>query len=58
MARARPVDVVLEVGAKRVFATAVDWPGWCRSGRTEEAALENLLSYADRYAPVATAAGA
>jgi len=57
MARARPVDVVLEVGAKRVFATAVDWPGWCRSGRTEEAALENLLSYADRYAPVATAAG-
>jgi hypothetical protein len=51
------VDVVLEVGAKRVFATATDWPGWSRSARTEEAALEALLSYRDRYAPVAAAAG-
>ena len=51
------MDVVLEVGAKRVFATAVDWPGWSRSARTEEAALEALLSYADRYAPVARLAG-
>jgi hypothetical protein len=56
-ARARPVDVVLEVGSKRVFATAVDWPGWSRSGRTEEAALDALLSYADRFAPVAASAG-
>jgi hypothetical protein len=56
-ARARPVDVVLEVGAKRVFATAVDWPGWSRSGRTEETAVEALLSYADRYAPVVASAG-
>jgi len=56
-ARSRAVDVVLEVGAKRVFATAVDWPGWSRSARTEEEALDALLSYADRYAPVATAAG-
>ena len=44
--------VYLEVGAKRVFACAEDWPGWCRSGRTEEAAIEALLSYADRYAAV------
>jgi hypothetical protein len=57
MARARPVDVVLEVGAKRVFATAVDWPGWSRSGRSEEAAVEALVSYADRYAPVIGSAG-
>jgi hypothetical protein len=47
------VRVYLEVGKKRVFACAEDWPGWSRSGRSEEDALEELLSYADRYAPVA-----
>ena len=56
-ARSRSLDVVLEVGAKRVFATAADWPGWSRSGRTEEGAVEALLSYVDRYAPVVVAAG-
>ncbi len=45
-------DVYLEVGAKRVFACALDWPGWARSGRTEEAALEELLAYVPRYAVV------
>ena len=45
--------VYLEVGAKRVFASAVDWPGWCRSGKTEEAALDALAAYAPRYAKVA-----
>ena len=55
--RTGAVDVVLEVGAKRVFARAVDWPGWCRSGRTEEAAVEALAAVRDRYAPVAAAAG-
>lgn len=45
--------VYLEVGAKRVFACAEDWPGWCRSGRTEEVALDSLLSYAERYRAVA-----
>jgi hypothetical protein len=50
-------DVVLEIGAKKVFASALDWPGWCRSGRTEEAALEALAEYAPRYAVVAKQAG-
>ena len=45
-------DVYLEVGSKRVFACAVDWPGWCRSGPDEEAAQQNLLEYASRYAAV------
>lgn len=45
--------VYLEVGAKRVFACALDWPGWCRSARGEEAALQTLLDYAPRYAAVA-----
>ena len=49
--------VVLEIGEKRVFASAADWPGWSRSGRTDEAAIEALVTYARRYAPVATLAG-
>jgi hypothetical protein len=40
-----------------VFASALDWPGWCRSGRTEQQALETLAGYAGRYAVVATGAG-
>jgi hypothetical protein len=49
--------VYLELGKKRVFACALDWPGWCRSGKTEELALEALAAYAPRYAPVAERAG-
>lgn len=42
--------VYLEVGKKRVFACAVDWPGWARGGRDEAAALAALEAYAARYA--------
>jgi len=49
--------VFVEVGGKRAFASAADWPGWCRSGKTESAALEALAAYGPRYAPVATLAG-
>jgi hypothetical protein len=45
-------DVYLEVGAKRVFACAVDWPGWCRNGPDEAAALRALLDCGPRYAAV------
>jgi hypothetical protein len=55
--RARATTVNVERGAKRVFACALDWPGWCRSGRTEELALEALGAYAPRYAVVAEQAG-
>jgi hypothetical protein len=44
----RRFDVYLEVGAKRVFACSVDWPGWCRSGRDEATALQVLLDYGSR----------
>jgi hypothetical protein len=44
--------VFLEIGTKRVFASAADWPGWCRSGKNEQAALENLAVYAPRYGRV------
>jgi hypothetical protein len=43
------VRVCLEQGRTRVFASALDWPGWCRSAKGDEAALEALASYADRY---------
>jgi hypothetical protein len=36
-----------------VFAAAVDWPGWCRRGKGEDAAIEALLDYRDRYRGVA-----
>jgi hypothetical protein len=48
---------MLEVTPKRSFASALDWPGWCRSGRTSDDALEVLAAYADRYESVATKAG-
>jgi hypothetical protein len=46
------VPVYLEVTSKRTFAGAVEWPGWCRAGRTVEAALEALVAHADRYGKV------
>lgn len=44
------VAVYVELGKKRVFAGALDWPGWCRTGRDEGAALEALFAYGPRYA--------
>lgn len=46
--------VYLEVGKKRVFASALNWPGWTRSAKTEEDALETLFEYGPRYAKVVT----
>jgi hypothetical protein len=47
------VAVYIESGRTRTFACAYDWPGWCRSGKDEAAALAALSAYAPRYAPVA-----
>jgi hypothetical protein len=52
--------VALERGRTRVFAVAVDWPGWARSApaRTgDEGAIEALMAYHERYAEVASRAG-
>jgi hypothetical protein len=48
----RATPVYLEVGAKRIFAGAMAWPGWCRSGRDEAAALAALAAYGSRYEAV------
>lgn len=47
----------LEIGTKRTFAGAVEWPGWCRSGRDAAAALGALVAYAPRYAAVVGESG-
>ena len=45
----RPTPVFIEIGTRKVFATALMWPGWSRSARTEEDALTTLSDYAPRY---------
>ncbi len=50
------IDVYLELAPKRTFAGALDWPGWCRSGRDEASAIQALLDYAPRYAAVVRSA--
>jgi hypothetical protein len=52
----KPVPVYLEVGSKRVFAAAVEWPGWCRAGRDEGDALASLVAYGQRYVQAAGSA--
>lgn len=46
------IDVYLEIGKKRTFAGAINWSGWCRSGRDESSALQALFDYGPRYARV------
>jgi hypothetical protein len=43
------VPIYLEIGTKRAFAAAVEWPGWCRSGPNEQGAVAALAAYEDRY---------
>ncbi len=44
--------IYLEIGKTKCFASAVDWPGWSRSAKTEDTAIEALLVFAPRYAAV------
>ena len=50
--RCESVPVYLERGAKRTFAAALDWPGWCRKGSNEIDALTALLTYGPKYASI------
>ncbi|MBA3552136.1 MAG: hypothetical protein H0W27_04610 [Actinobacteria bacterium] len=43
------IPIYLEIGQRRVFAGAMLWAGWCRSGRDEDLALQALLDYGNRY---------
>jgi hypothetical protein len=51
------VRVTVESVNKKVFVSALDWPGWSRSGKTEDLAVEAFLAAAPRYAAVAREAG-
>jgi hypothetical protein len=55
--KAARLAVALESAPRKTFATALDWPGWSRSGKTDDLALETLLAYAPRYGPIVEAAG-
>ena len=57
LAMPQPLPVAVEVGRQRTFAWVIDWPGWCRSGRGEAAALASLAACASRYLKVVIAAG-
>ena len=46
------LNVYLEVGSRRTFAAALDWPGWCRIGQDKTTALQSLFEYGRRYARV------
>ena len=50
---AKKVTVGIEVTPKKAFASALEWPGWTRAGKTPEDALEALAACALRYAKVA-----
>lgn len=52
MSPTRPLELYLEQGKRRVFACAFEWPGWCRSAKDGEGAVDSLLAYAPRYALV------
>jgi len=56
---ANHLRVMLEIGpkGKKAVAVALDWPGLARGAKTEQAAIDRLLSYLPRYAPVAKLAG-
>ena len=51
------LDTAIEVGAKKTFQWVIDWPGWCRSGKTELEALERLVEVSERYDVVIERAG-
>lgn len=46
------IDIYLEIGQKRTLAGAIEWPGWCRGGRDEAAALQALCESGPRYARI------
>jgi len=50
------IDTYLEIGSKKTFAGAIDWPGWARSGADEPSAIQSLFEYARRYQQVVVTA--
>ena len=57
MTTAGRLEIGVERGTKKAFAWALEWPGWCRSGKDPDLAQAALLAAVPRYAVVADAAG-
>lgn len=57
MEKAAGIGVFIEAGKTRVFASALDWPGWARRAKTEELAVEALADYLPRYVSIVRLAG-
>ena len=57
MTTAERLEIGVERGTKKAFAWALEWPGWCRSGKDPDLAQAALLAAMPRYAVVADAAG-
>ncbi len=55
--QSNPLAVYVEAGKRCALAGAIEWPGWCRGARNEEAALHALIEYGPRYERVMRAAG-
>lgn len=53
----KPINLFIETGKKRTFASALDWPGWSRGARDEESALQALVDCSRRYAQVVQLTG-
>ena len=51
------IKVAMEATPDEVVRHRDRWPGWSRSGKTPELAIEALAGYAARYATVAKEAG-
>jgi hypothetical protein len=51
------IEIGEEVGPKKTFVWALDWPGWCRGGKDVALAIDALIEHGPRYARVAEEAG-
>ena len=49
--------IFIEEGRKKTFAGSITWPGWCRSGKDQQSAVDELIKYGSRYRLVTDAAG-
>jgi len=51
------IPIFIEEGRKKTFAGSIDWPGWCRSGKDSNAAIDKLLENTPRYQLIMESAG-
>ena len=57
MAAAQVIRVLVETTSKKVFVSALEWPGLSRAAKDEGLAVEAILAAVPRYAAVARRAG-